>query len=1668
MAMLNFLLATFGFLVTLVSAETYYIVPTDNTSYPTGTTTDNASFLATPTSRTPLDENATCLTLTQYAQLLSEPVSPATIISSITLIFVPGNHTLGSHLRIQNVKNLILQVVQTNSSSLTVALVTCTNFTGFIFEEIPEVSVSSLVFSHCQENSVRSVHLLRVGDCRFQNGHGIELRNVMNATVVRSTFLSLTAFRETWDQYFENYNKSGGAIIAFDTDMLVIKCQFELNRAVKGGAIWTDNGSISIHGSNFSDNRADDDGGAIQTDSGSISIHGSNFSNNRAGDNGGAIQTFNGSISIHGSNFSNNRADFDGGAIQTFNGSISIHGSNFSNNTAGVIGGAIWTLDGSISIHGSNFSNNRADFDGGAIQTFIGSISIHGSNFSNNTAGQYGGAIQTFFSSISIHGSNFSNNTAGDNGGAIQTFNGSISIHGSNFSNNKADFDGGAIRTLDGSISIHGSNFSNNRADFDGGAIQTFIGSISIHGSNFSNNTAGQYGGAIQTFFSSISIHGSNFSNNTAGDNGGAIQTFNGSISIHGSNFSNNKADSDGGAVFFGSASGTVNAINNSIFNHNQATNQGGAIYVQSSTLSFNGFLQINNNSATTGVVFALQSTLVLSGITTISENKASFYAFASNITFDEYTKFTNNLHMHDTSVEEGGAVTSFQSEIGFAGTVDFMYNEVQNGYGGAILSSESKVYTYGDTTIAHNTALSGGGIYAYQSELNFKGTTIITENIGTVKGGGIYAVGSAIKLTDWLHFTENRAEKGGGICLELNAKLYVLKHVPQCSRTINGPFCIQGSSLRLYFTNNLAKYGGALYISDDTNSGTCVANTDQSTSRECFFQDLALHSFHDSSLIVRNTHFEGNTANTSGGTIFGGLLDRCTVSPYAQVFNKNQSISLDAIKYLTMVTDLQTNDIKSEISSEPVRVCFCTNNRPVCDNPPPTYTVNKGETFKISLATVDQVRNPISSSVRAFLSSNLGGLAEGQNFQNTSSNCTELNFAITSPQVSEQLVLYADGPCSSLGISQTQVNVTFLPCNCPVGFIKSAQQSNCSCECDPCLNPNHITGCSAGNSSVQRKDNIWISYINTTDQNFRDYRNECQYLIYPHCPFDYCYPSSSVDPVWINLNTPTGPDAQCAFNRTGTLCGSCEDSLSLSLGSSRCMPCSNNWLALLIVFTIAGVALVAFLLVCNLTVAVGTINGLIFYANILTTNRATFFPFQATNFFTVFIAWLNLDFGFVTCFFDGMDGYIKEWLQVAFPIYIIFIVTVVIIACEYSTRIARLFTHTNPVAMLATLILLSYAKSLRVIIAALSSATLEYPDGLRERVWLYDANIRYFEGKHVPLFLVALFILLVGIVYTSVLFSYQWLLRCPNRRALKWIKNARFYPFMDAYSAPYNLKHRYWTGLLLLIRALLYLVAAVNVSGDPSNNLFSIICTLVCLLLLKLLLPGRIYKSWPLDALETSFIFNIVMFSVGSLYIRDTGIGNQEALAHTSTSIAFITFLAILIYHTYAFVLPKKAQYKLNSFKPNRLFSKEENYDHKIIHIPQSVCTHSVVDGIPSQHKLDRENAAAAKLEKEAATKIENEAAAKIETSSLSNSLVTSKQNTDECTPASKQIAILDKMVVDENGMDKDGQQNAAVNIELEPRPSTFADCLDPYIHDSDKWGMERETEIKDFIEVA
>ena len=73
-----------------------------------------------------------------------------------------------------------------------------------------------------------------------------------------------------------------------------------------------------------------------------------------------------------------------------------------------------------------------------------------------------------------------------------------------------------------------------------------------------------------------------------------------------------------------------------------------------------------------------------------------------------------------------------------------------------------------------------------------------------------------------------------------------------------------------------------------------------------------------------------------------------------------------------------------------------------------------------------------------------------------------------------------------------------------------------------------------------------------------------------------------------------------------------------------------------------------------------------------------------------------------------------KALLQLAFPAYVIILVIIVIVASECSSKFAKIVGKGNPVAVLATLILLSYAKFFNAIITSISLLYLQPAHGSR------------------------------------------------------------------------------------------------------------------------------------------------------------------------------------------------------------------------------------------------------------------------------------------------------------------------------------------------------------------
>ena len=898
----------------------------------------------------------------------------------------------------------------------------------------------------------------------------------------------------------------------------------------------------------------------------------------------------------------------------------------------------------------------------------------------------------------------------------------------------------------------------------------------------------------------------------------------------------------------------------------------------------FEGFDYVSNCMGG-GAVTAVHSNLIFTGNTTFIENSASCTSFSGCIYW--------------------GAIFTYNTVINFNGTSNFINNSADYGYGGAIYTDDNTIINFNGTSnfINNSAYFDGGAIHTYNNTvINFNGTSnFINNSAGVGVGGAINTLDNTIiNFNGTSNFINNSASWGGAIFAETNitltfsrmvnftnnaatfftndvATLFTVNFTNNVAITGRGGGVYLGlkctisifPNTTVYWENNHAMLGGAIYVQDASPISECTSVAALVPKEDCFFQlpDQNLSNGINIKLVFTN-----NSADDAGSVLYGGAIDNCKLT---DLDSHSSGKVFDMIVHIEDDNDYNTN---SNISSEPIQICPCENNLPNCskswyDVP---HGVDPGEIFQVSVVAVGQRYGAVSSKVISTIekSPQTNSLHSKYQLQQANNTCTTLSYAVQSLSRYVRIELHADGsPCED----KINIGVTLVQA-CPPGF--SLSTSARSCVCEPRL-ANYTNSCTITNElgKITREEGqqFWVGYDNQSDE----------LILHPQCPFDYCVKDTVVFPL-------NNTDIQCANNRSGLLCGACKKGYSLVLGTSRCEKCTNSHLVLLIPFAVMGVALVFFLLVCKLTVATGMLSGLVFYANIVGANRTSFLPVESTNPFSIFIAWLNLEFGIETCFYNGMDAYSKTWLQFVFPVFIWVLVGLIIFVSHFSHRFARLLGN-NPVSVLGTLILLSYTKMLRTLITALYITYLEYPTYNR-MVWLYDANIDYLSGKHIPLFLVAMLVFLfLFLPYTLLLLFGQWLQALSHLRLFSWVNSARLKAFMDSYHAPYKAKHRYWPGLLLVLRFSLLLVFAFNIQEELSINLLAISVG-TGILVVWAWLSGGVYRNWCLDALEGSFALNLTILAAAIYHVNLSG-GNQLPVGYTSVSIAFATFIVILAF---------------------------------------------------------------------------------------------------------------------------------------------------------------------------
>jgi len=233
---------------------------------------------------------------------------------------------------------------------------------------------------------------------------------------------------------------------------------------------------------------------------------------------------------------------------------------------------------------------------------------------------------------------------------------------------------------------------------------------------------------------------------------------------------------------------------------------------------------------------------------------------------------------------------------------------------------------------------------------------------------------------------------------------------------------------------------------------------------------------------------------------------------------------------------------------------------------------------------------------------------------------------------------------------------------------------------------------------------------------------------------------------------------------------------------------------------------------VLNLTVSEGTITPFILYVNILSIHDTPLFQLHSlVKPLHVFIFMTNLNLGIQTCFYNGMDDYVKTWLQFSFTAYLIMIITSIIIASHYSIIIQRLTLH-KTIPVLATILLLSYTKILQTLssVLFLYSTITDYPSNASSIMWSIDANVPLFGSHHSVLFAFSLLIILLLILYTCLLLFGNFL--------KKFKINVFTDPLLSAYNKAFKKNCLYWVGYELIIRCIL--LATLLVVNNSTINL--------------------------------------------------------------------------------------------------------------------------------------------------------------------------------------------------------------------------------------------------------
>ena len=344
-------------------------------------------------------------------------------------------------------------------------------------------------------------------------------------------------------------------------------------------------------------------------------------------------------------------------------------------------------------------------------------------------------------------------------------------------------------------------------------------------------------------------------------------------------------------------------------------------------------------------------------------------------------------------------------------------------------------------------------------------------------------------------------------------------------------------------------------------------------------------------------------------------------------------------------------------------------------------------------------------------------------------------------------------------------------------------------------------------------------------------------------------------------------------FNRAGQLCGKCKENYSIPVYSYdlKCVQCSTGhfgWLKYILAAFLPLTVFFILVLSCRLSATSPKLSAFVFVsqtialaANVrITLGELDPYPTAQTLarvILSLYGIW-NLDFfrtliPHICVNIDTLEALALDYAIAIYPL-ILLVITYMLIevhACNFKVvRFMSIPFHwcakhfqsqcdvrASIVEAFATFLLLSYVKLLSVSFDLLVPTHVYHVNGSLVGMYLYyDATIEYFGDKHLPFAILALFVMLVFILFPILLlllYPLRFFQQCLGSCGVRW--NA-LHIFIDAFQGYYKdgtngtRDTRYFAAALLISRIVLFIIFALC-----STSLFysGALCVLTALVML-------------------------------------------------------------------------------------------------------------------------------------------------------------------------------------------------------------------------------------------